>query len=55
MSGVDQPSAFESVAVDLRDYVVSDASEPVIQRVFATDVVAIDLICLEPKQAAGLG
>jgi quercetin dioxygenase-like cupin family protein len=53
MSRVDQPSPFEPVAVDLRDYVVFDPSKAVTRRVFATDVVAVDLICLEPQQVVG--
>ena len=44
------PAGFEPVAVDLRDYVVFDPDVPVHQRVFATDVVALDLACLEPGQ-----
>jgi quercetin dioxygenase-like cupin family protein len=41
---------FEPTAVDLRDYVDFDEGRPVDRRVFATDVVAIDLVCLEPGQ-----
>lgn len=45
------PSAdFEPTAVDLRDYVVFDEAGASGRRVFATDVVAIDLVCLEPGQ-----
>lgn len=46
------PSAapFEPVAVDLRDYVVFDLGGASGRRVFATDVVAVDLVCLEPQQ-----
>lgn len=36
-------------AVDLRDYVTFDDA-PVGRRVFATDVVAVDVVCLEPQQ-----
>ncbi|MGH8904536.1 MAG: cupin domain-containing protein [Egibacteraceae bacterium] len=50
---MDQPSPFEPVAVDLRDYVVFNRGEAVTQRVLATDVVAIDLVCLEPQQVIG--
>jgi len=50
---VEQPSPFEPVAVDLRDYVVFDPAAPVTRRVFATDVVAVDLVCLEPQQVVG--
>lgn len=38
-------------AVDLRDYVTFDVGGAVGRRVFATDVVAVDLVCLEPGQA----
>lgn len=38
-------------AVDLRDYVVFDLAGASGRRVFATDVVAVDLVCLEPGQA----
>ncbi|CAN5659155.1 MAG: cupin domain-containing protein [Actinomycetota bacterium] len=41
---------FEPVAVDLRDYVDFDLAEAVGRRVFTTDVVAVDLVCLEPGQ-----
>ena len=53
MSGVDQPSPYEPVAVDLRDYVAFDRTAPVTRRVLTTDVVAIDLVCLEPQQVIG--
>jgi quercetin dioxygenase-like cupin family protein len=43
-------SAFEPVAVDLRDYVSFDLDGASGRRVFATDVVAVDLVCLEPHQ-----
>ena len=36
--------------VDLRDYVAFDLEGATERRVFATDVVAVDLICLEPGQ-----
>lgn len=47
------PSAegYEPTAVDLRDYVVFDLAGAAGRRVFATDVVAVDLVCLEPGQA----
>lgn len=38
-------------AVDLRDYVVFDLDGAAGRRVLATDVLAVDLICLEPRQA----
>jgi quercetin dioxygenase-like cupin family protein len=41
----------QPVPVDLRDYVSFDLDRPEAQRVFSTDVVAIDLVCLEPRQA----
>ncbi|HWB71222.1 MAG TPA: cupin domain-containing protein [Egibacteraceae bacterium] len=44
------PAAFEPAAVDLRDYVAFDLDAAAIRRVFATDVVAVDLVCLEPGQ-----
>lgn len=43
-------AAFEPIAVDLRDYVDFRDSGPVTRRVFATDVVAVDLVALEPQQ-----
>lgn len=42
---------FEPLAVDLRDYVDFDLAAAVGRRVFTTDVVAVDLVCLEPNQA----
>lgn len=36
--------------VDLRDYVEFDLAGARGRRVFATDVVAVDLVCLEPGQ-----
>jgi quercetin dioxygenase-like cupin family protein len=53
MNAVDQTSPFEPVAVDLRDYVVFDQGHPITRRVLATDVMAIDLLCLEPQQVIG--
>lgn len=41
----------EPTAVDLRDYVSFDLDGASGRRVFATDVVAVDLVCLEPHQA----
>lgn len=37
--------------MDLRDYVTFDLRGAAGRRVFATDVVAVDLVCLEPHQA----
>ena len=42
---------YEPTAVDLRDYIVFDPAGPIQRRVFATDVVGVDLVCLEPKQS----
>ena len=42
--------AFEPVAVDLRDYVDFDLAAATGRRIFTTDVVAVDLVCLEPGQ-----
>lgn len=41
---------FEPTAVDLRDYVDFQESGPAGRRVFSTDVVAVDLVGLEPHQ-----
>ncbi len=41
---------FEPVAVDLRHYVDFDLAAAAGRRVFTTDVVAVDLLCLEPGQ-----
>jgi quercetin dioxygenase-like cupin family protein len=43
----------EPVAVDLKDYVEFDLDLPAGRRVLATDVLALDLICLEPQQVVG--
>lgn len=40
----------QPTAVDLRDYVQFDLDLPAGRRVVATDVLALDLICLEPQQ-----
>jgi quercetin dioxygenase-like cupin family protein len=53
IAAVDEPTPYEPTAVDLRDYVVFDPGQPVQRRVFATDVVGVDLMCLEPKQVMG--
>ena len=45
------PTAFQPTAVDLRDYVQFDLDLPTGRRVVSTDVLALDLICLEPQQA----
>jgi quercetin dioxygenase-like cupin family protein len=41
---------YKPIAVDLRDYVQFDLTAPAGRRVVATDVLALDLICLEPQQ-----
>ena len=43
-------ATFEPIAVDLRDYVDFDLDAAAGRRVFTTDVVAVDLVCLEPGQ-----
>ena len=45
MEPADQPTA-----VDLRDYVDFDLDAAVGRRVVTTDVVAVDIVCLEPGQ-----
>lgn len=40
----------EPVAVDLRDYVDFSLDAAVGRRVYTTDVLAVDLLCLEPGQ-----
>lgn len=37
-------------AVDLRDYVIFDLDGAAGRRVLATDVLAVDVVCLEPRQ-----
>jgi len=43
----------EPVAVDLRDFVAFDAQRAVRSRVYATELLAVDLLCLEPGQQLG--
>ena len=43
-------AVFEPTAVDLRDYVDFDLDAAVGRRIVTTDVVAVDLVCLEPGQ-----
>lgn len=45
-----EPAPYEPVAVDLRDYVDFDLEAASGRRVFTTDVVAVDVVCLEPNQ-----
>ena len=45
-----QPSPYDPVAVDLRDYVDFNLDAATGRRVFTTDVVAVDIGCLEPEQ-----
>jgi quercetin dioxygenase-like cupin family protein len=40
----------EPVAVDLRDYVAFDQRRAVRSRIYETDLVAVDMLCLEPGQ-----
>lgn len=40
----------EAAAVDLRDFVAFDPAHAVRSRVFVTDLMAVDLLCLEPGQ-----
>lgn len=40
----------EPVAVDLRDYVVFDTDRAVRSRVIETDLIAVDMLCLQPGQ-----
>jgi quercetin dioxygenase-like cupin family protein len=47
---MDAQTPFEPIAVDLRDYVEFDLAGARGRRVFATDVVAVDVACLEPDQ-----
>lgn len=53
MQPPDDAPAFEPTAVDLRDYVDFTESGPSTRRVFATDVVAVDLVGFEPQQVIG--
>ncbi len=41
---------FEPVALDLRHYVTFAEDRPAGHRLVATDVVAVDLLCLQPQQ-----
>jgi quercetin dioxygenase-like cupin family protein len=45
-----EPAPFDPVAVDLRDYVDFSLDAATGRRVFTTDVLAVDLVCLEPRQ-----
>lgn len=45
-----EPSPFEPIAVDLRDYVDFDLAAAAGRRVVTTDVVAVDIVCMEPDQ-----
>lgn len=50
MSSHDEPDVAGPTAVDLRDYVTFDPAGAAGRRVYATDVVAVDVVCLEPRQ-----
>jgi mannose-6-phosphate isomerase-like protein (cupin superfamily) len=43
----------DPVAVDLRDYVAFDPRRAVRSRIYETDLVAVDMLCLEPGQQLG--
>ena len=43
----------QPVPVDLRDYVDFDTEQASGRRVFSTDVLAVDVLCLEPGQHVG--
>lgn len=45
------PETAGPTPVDLRDYVLFDRVSASGRRVYATDVVAVDLVCLEPYQS----
>ncbi|MPZ71975.1 MAG: cupin domain-containing protein [Nitriliruptorales bacterium] len=49
LGAMDTPAAGPT-AVDLRDYVDFELAAAAGRRVFTTDVVAVDLVCLEPGQ-----
>jgi mannose-6-phosphate isomerase-like protein (cupin superfamily) len=42
-----------AAAVDLRDFVAFDPDRAVRSRIFVTDLMAVDLLCLEPGQELG--
>lgn len=44
----------EPVAADLRDHVAFDADHAVRSRVHETDLLAVDMLCLEPGQQLGV-
>jgi quercetin dioxygenase-like cupin family protein len=43
----------DPVAADLRDHVAFDQSRAVRSRIYETDLVAVDMLCLEPGQQLG--
>lgn len=43
----------DPVPVDLRDYVAFDLERPVRSRIYQTEMVAFDVLCLEPGQQLG--
>ncbi len=43
----------DAAAVDLRDFVAFDPTHAVRSRIFVTDLMAVDLLCLEPGQELG--
>lgn len=50
MDQTSEAGGYEPTAVDLRDYVTFDTEGPTSRRVYATDVLAVDVLCLEPQQ-----
>lgn len=50
MESTNESLSYEPTAVDLRDYVDFDEAGAAGRRVFVTDVVAVDLVGLEPQQ-----
>ncbi|CAN5255538.1 hypothetical protein BH23ACT9_BH23ACT9_29310 [soil metagenome] len=48
--GTPAEDPFRPTAVDLRDYVEFELDMPTARRIMATDVLALDLVCLEPQQ-----
>ncbi len=51
MSATPEPG--EPIAADLRDYVDFTSGGASSRRVFATDLLAVDVVCLEPGQHIG--
>jgi mannose-6-phosphate isomerase-like protein (cupin superfamily) len=47
------PAMSETAAADLRDHVAFDPGHAVRSRVYETDLLALDMLCLEPGQQLG--